>query len=142
VPLRPMEYVVLEFEGNHFPGEVAAALRDVVDKGVIRIVDLVFVTKDKSDDIEVLDLQDLGNEATAWEPLLRDQADFFSQDDIEHFTKELRPNSSALFVLFEHTWTADLRDTILRARGRLVASSLVPQESVEELLRLRGQAAA
>ena len=142
MPLGPMEYVVLEFDGNQFRGEIASALRDVVSKGVISIADLIFVKKDQGGDVTVLELKDLGTDAIAWEPILGDLTNLFSLEDIEDLANELQPNSSAALVLFEHTWAANLRDAIASAKGRLVADGLVPPEIVDEVLRQRQQAAA
>jgi len=142
MPLGPMEYVVLEFDGNQFRGEIASALRDVVSKGVISIADLIFVKKDQGGDVTVLELKDLGTDAIAWEPILGDLTNLFSLEDIEDLANELQPNSSAALVLFEHTWAAKLRDAIASARGRLVTDGLVPPEIVDEVLRQRQQAAA
>jgi hypothetical protein len=137
-----MEYVVLEFEGNQFRGEIASALRDVVAKGVIRIADLILVKKDQGGDVTVLELKDLGKDATAWEPVMSNLTSLFAQEDIEQLANELRPNSSAAMVLFEHTWAANLREAVRRAKGRLVANGFVPPEAVEEVLRKRRAAAA
>ena len=142
MPLGPIEYVVLEFDGNQFRGEITSALRDVVSRGVISIADLIFVKKDQGGDVTVLDLKDLGTDATAWEPILGDLTNIFSQEDIEDLAQELRPDSSAALVLFEHTWASKLRDAIVRAKGRLVADGIVPPEIVDEVLRQRQQAAA
>ena len=138
----PMEYVVLEFEVNQFRGEIVPALRDVVSRGVIRIDDLVLVKKDRDGDVTVSELKDLGKDAATWEPLLGDLKELFSHDDIEQLTKNLKPNSTAALVLFEHTWAANLRDAIIRAKGRLIADNFVPPEVVEEALPKRKRAAA
>lgn len=142
MPLGPMEYVVLEFDGNQFRGEIASALRDAVAKGVIRIADLILVKKDRGGDVTVLGLTDLGKDVTTWEPLLGDVTNLFSQEDIEQLAAGLRPNSAAAMVLFEHAWAARLRQAIVNAKGRLVADGFVSPEAVEEALRKRHHAAA
>ncbi|MDD2788762.1 DUF6325 family protein, partial [Methanoculleus sp.] len=61
--LGPVEYMVIEFPGNQFKGEIIPALREVVDKGVIRIIDLVFMRKDDQGNISVMELADLQKDA-------------------------------------------------------------------------------
>lgn len=142
MPLGPMEYVVLEFRGNQMQGEIASALRDVVARGVIRIADLVVVKKDQDGDVTMLELSDLGKNAAAWKPLVEDATNLLSVEDVEQLSQDLKPNSSAAIILFEHCWAARLRQVILNAQGRLIADGFVSPEAVEEVLRQRRGAAA
>ena len=55
--LGPIDYVVLEFPGNHFNGGIVPALLDLVDTGLVRVLDLAFVTKDEDGNVAALELR-------------------------------------------------------------------------------------
>ena len=57
-PLGPVDWVVVEFPGNRFNGEIAPAVADLVDRGVVRVLDLVMVRKDDDGSVEALRLRD------------------------------------------------------------------------------------
>ena len=57
--LGPVDYIVVEFPGNKFNGEIAPALGDLIDRNIVKVLDLVFITKDADGSIEGLELEDL-----------------------------------------------------------------------------------
>lgn len=93
--LGPVEYMVIEFPGNQFKGEIIPALREVVDKGVIRIIDLVFVRKDELGNVSVMELSDLQKDAaSAFAPLARDTTTLLAEDDIQKVSDIIEKNNS------------------------------------------------
>ena len=95
--LGPVEYMVIEFPGNQFKGEIIPALREVVDKGVIRIIDLVFMRKDDQGNISVMELADLQKDAAdAFAPLAREASTLFAEEDVEKGRVIVRFDSSSL----------------------------------------------
>jgi hypothetical protein len=60
--MGPVEYLVVEFPGNQFKGEIAPALANLIEKGTIRIIDLLFVKKDAEDNVTAFELSDLADE--------------------------------------------------------------------------------
>jgi uncharacterized membrane protein len=138
----PLEYIVIGFEGNHFTGEVGAALRDVVDKQIIRVIDIVFAYRDADGALSILEFEDLEEEAAqVFNPVVSDVTSLFSDDDIRGIAEGLAPNSSAAIMLFEHLWANDLRDALVRANGRLLDGGLIPREAMEAVLQEKAGAA-
>jgi uncharacterized membrane protein len=139
----PLEYVVIGFAGNQFKGEIIPALREVVEKGIIRVIDIVFARRDADGSLTVLELDDLDEEsARAFSPVVTDVTGMFSEDDIREISEELEPNSSAAVILFQHAWADKLRDAVLRANGRLLAGGLIPNEVAEEARNAAARSAA
>jgi len=140
--MGPVEYFVLEFQGNQFHGEIVPALRDAVASGAIKVVDLVFARKDRDGKVTVLELNQLGNSAATWLSIATETSDLLSDEDIELLVGNLESNSSAALLVIEHLWATRLREAVLRANGRLVADGIIPGEVVQDVIQARGEAAA
>ena len=136
--LGPVEYMVIEFPGNQFKGEIVPALREVVDKGVIRIIDLVFVRKDEQGNVSVMELADLQKDAAdAFAPLAREASTLFAEEDVEKVSDIMETNSSVALLLFEHVWATRFRDAVLNANGRVIAGERIEKERVDAALAWR-----
>src|SRR5262249_5058810 len=132
--MGPLEYVVIEFEGNHFTGEILPELRALRDKGIIRIVDLLFMQKDAQGKVTAQELSDLNEEeARPYGPIAGDMLDVLSEEDVLTAAADLPLNSSGAIALLEHLWATRLRETIRNANGRLLSGGLVSPDAVEAL---------
>lgn len=132
--MGPLEYMVIEFEGNHFTGEILPELQALRDRGVMRIVDLVFIQKDMDGNVVAQELSDLTEEqAKPFGPIAGDMLRMFTPEDVEEIAGEVPRNSSAAIALIEHIWAVRLRETISKAQGRVLSDVLVPEADVEAL---------
>jgi hypothetical protein len=133
--LGPVELLVLEFPGNQFKGEIAPALKSLVERGTIRIIDLLFILRDQSGEIHSRELTELDADIMLdWDPLVDEVMGLLSSEDVEHFGQALAPNSSAAVLLFENTWATEFRDAVVRANGRLILSERIPRKVMDELV--------
>src|SRR5688500_19818271 len=117
----PVDLVLLRFPGNQFTGEIAPALGDLVSSGTIRIIDLVFVTKDADGNVAGVELADLGDAGAAFEDIDGEVSGLLTDEDIDAAGEELEPNSSAALLMFENAWAGRFVDAVLAANGELVA---------------------
>src|SRR5579872_674580 len=125
--LGPVEPLVVEFPRNDFSGEIGTALNALVDKGTIRIIDLVFITRTAAGVVRSRELTEAeSKELVVWDPLVDDALGLLSQEDIQAYGESLAPGSSAALLLFENTWATELRDAVVRAEGNLVQIERVP----------------
>jgi uncharacterized membrane protein len=132
--LGPVEILVVKFPGNQFTGEIAPALRDLVENGLIRIIDLVFVSKDADGSIGAFEIQDLGEDEQASYNAVTDfEAPMMTTDDVEQLGATLEDNSSAAIMLFENVWATRFRDAVLNAGGELVLNERIPRTVIEEV---------
>jgi hypothetical protein len=130
--------MVIEFPGNQFKGEIIPALREVVDAGIVRIIDLVFVRKDDRGNVSVMELADLQQDVVdAFAPLARDATTLFAEEDVEKVSKIMENNSSVALLLFEHVWATRFRDAVLNANGRVIAGERIEKERVDAALAWR-----
>ena len=133
--IGPVEILVVAFPGNQFTGEVAPALADLVESGLIRVIDLVFVGKDAAGEVVAMELSELDEGiGAAFGAVVEEPSGLLSDEDIADLGADLEPNSSAALLLFEHVWAIRFRDALVNSGGELVASIRIPKEVVDEVV--------
>ena len=130
--IGPVEYMVVAFPGNKFKGEIAPALKDLVESGTIRIIDLAFVHKDDAGDVVAVELEDEGSEVfNAFQTLAAERGGLINDDDLMDIGAALDANSSAAILVWEDLWAARFADAIVGAGGVLVDIQRVPRDIVQ-----------
>lgn len=130
--MGPVEYLIVEFPGNQFKGEIVPALNELVSNGTIRIIDLIFIRKDTDGTVTWNELSALPLEvATLFNDLASEVHDLMTEEDFIIAADMLQPDSSAGVLLFEHVWATRLRDAIMNAKGRVVDNASIPAAAVE-----------
>ena len=134
--MGPIELIVIEFEGNRFKGEIIPALRDLVDKDLIHIVDLTFIKKDREGNVTSFEMTDIEEEVAAlFDPILTDTNGMISQEDIMEVSANMQNNSSVGMLVIEYEWARPLREAVINAGGRLVFDTLIPISVAEEAMK-------
>lgn len=131
--LGPIDLLVVEFAGNNFNGSGLTELHRLVAEGIIRILDLVIITKNEEGEISALELQGIGQDAK--EALVRLQAvvsQMLTSDDVYTIGEQLSNNTSAAILLYENSWAVRMKQTIIDANGRLVLQSRIPHEVIQQ----------
>ena len=130
--LGPVDWLVVEFPGTDYgKGQVAPYLQDLVDRGLVRVLDLVFLRKDKDGTLEMgeisnLDQSELG-ELRASEAEL---AMVLSEQDVVDLAETIEPGNSAVVLVWENLWAAPFGSAVRHAGGQLVASGRIPTQAV------------
>jgi len=131
----PVEMLVVKFPGNQFTGEIAPALADLIETGTIRVIDLLFVLKDRDGAVMVYELNGWGDEiAAVFEPIVQPDDELFSHEDAQSVGVLLEPNSSAAMLLFENSWAATFTTAMANANGEVILDARIPREAVELVL--------
>ncbi len=129
--LGPVDYIVVEFPGNKFNGDIAPALGDLVDRELVKVLDLVFVTKSADGRIEGFELEDLDEGiAGEIEELEIDIAHVLSEDDVISLAGAMEPDSSAALLVWENRWAAPFASAVRHSGGQLVASGRIPVQAL------------
>jgi uncharacterized membrane protein len=130
--IGPVEFGVVAFPGNQFKGEIAPALRELVESRTIRIIDLAFVLKDEDGNVAGIELEDAGSEVLrAFEALTYDRDGLISDNDLQKIGEALDANSSALVMVWEDLWATKLAEAVRNAGGVVVDIQRVPYEVVQ-----------
>lgn len=123
----PIDYLVVEFPGNRMTGEGLPLLVDLVDRGVIRILDLQFVRKDEDGSVSGLEITDLDGDGRLDLAVFEGvSSGLLGQDDLEEAAGALEPNTSAGILIYENVWAAPFAAALRRGGGRMVASGRIP----------------
>jgi hypothetical protein len=130
--MGPVDYLVVEFPGNRMTGEGLPLLVDLVDRGIIRILDLVFIRKDADGSVSAITIDDLDGDARQTVGVFEGAASgLLGDDDLQEAASILAPGNSAGVLVYENTWAAPLAAALRRGGAQLVASGRIP---VQELL--------
>ena len=133
--LGPIELLVIKFPGNKFTGEVAPALKDLVEGGLIRVIDILFVHKDRAGELTVLEINDLDDDDfSRFDPVVSDITGMLTPDDAKWFASGLENDSAGAIMLFENAWATRFRDALLNANGELVLNERIPKVVIDQLV--------
>jgi hypothetical protein len=129
--LGPISYLIVEFPGNKMTGGGFPLLIDLVDRGVIRILDLLFVAHDIDGSVRVLDLSDIDGDGQL-NLMMFDGASsgLLDESDAADAAPAIEPGSSAGILIFENRWAKSFTQALRRSGGELVAAGYVPQDAV------------
>jgi hypothetical protein len=132
----PLEYALIGFEHPTFSGKIAPELQDLAERGIVRIVDIVFIQKDEHGEVRTIELNDLEPETyELFVPIGEHVSSLFTTDDLEIAASKLPNGSAAMLFLWENLWIANLRNAIAAAGGELLERKQIAPEVVEEFIR-------
>ena len=134
--IGPIDYLVLEFPGSNLTGEGLPMLVDLVDRGIIRILDLVFIQKDLDGTVSGLELDDLTADGTVDHLRVFEgvSSGLVGTDDIQDAASVLEPGNSAGLLIFENTWAAPFIAAMRRSGAQVAASGRIPAQDLLDVL--------
>ena len=121
----PVDVALILFEGNRFNGDVAPAIVELQESGIVHVIDLALLAKDDDGNVAFLEVGD-EDSVNGFERLAVDQVDLLSDQDLDKLAAGLDPGSSAIVVVWENSWTSRLAQAIRDSHGRLVAAGTDP----------------
>ncbi|MFD7641367.1 DUF6325 family protein [Kitasatospora sp. NPDC059795] len=138
--LGPIDYLVISFPGSRLTGEGMPLLVDLVDRGIIRILDLTFLRKDTDGTVLVVEVADLDGDGQLDLAVFEGASSgLLGDDDVAEAGSLLDPGNSALVLLYENRWAAPLAAALRRADARMLAGGRVPlQDVIEDLDAIEG----
>jgi uncharacterized membrane protein len=133
--LGPISYLIVEFPGNKMTGEGMPILVDLVEQGLIRILDLLFVTRDEAGSLRAVELRDLDLDGQIDVTLFEGASSGLLDDsDLADAASVIEPGSSAAILLFENRWARSFAQALRRGGAELVAAGYVPLDAIAESL--------
>jgi dihydroorotase-like cyclic amidohydrolase len=129
--LGPIDYIVLEWPGElPTTGEVQPLLLELVDRGIIRILDIGFLTKGPDGSVTALEIGDHQQVAAAFAAFEGASSGLLGFEDLEEAAEALAPGTSAAVLVWENRWAAPVAAALRRSGGQLVASGRIPVQAV------------
>jgi hypothetical protein len=128
--MGPIDYLVVAFPGNRMTGEGLPLLVDLVDRGIIRILDLLFIRKDLDGTVSGLALADLDADGTLDLAVFEGvSSGMLGADDVADAGSVLEPGSSAGILVYENLWAAPFAAALRRGGGQWVAGGRIPVQA-------------
>src|SRR3954454_20154970 len=129
--LGPVDWIVVEFPGSRFKGEIAPILDDLVERGTVRVLDLLLIRKAEDGELEFFELSDLDeSEIGTLRAYETELATLLSEDDVNAVAASVEPGSTAALLVWENRWAAPFGSAVRRAGGQLVASGRIPIQAL------------
>lgn len=126
--LGPIDYAVIEWPGRQPNGEAMPLIVDLVDRGVIRILDVAFLAKDDNGEAAAIDLAEIA--AAEFGAFEGASSGLIGQDDLDEAAAVLEPGTSAAVLIWENRWAAPVATALRRNGGQLVATGRIPVQAM------------
>jgi hypothetical protein len=130
IEMGPIDYLLVEWPGKQPEGEIAPYLVDLVDRGMIRILDLVFLAKGDDGTIAAMEITDVGGEVAELAIFEGASSGLLDDEDLDEAGAALEPGTSAALLVYENTWAGPFAAAVRRSGGQLVASGRIPINDV------------
>ena len=130
--LGPVDWLVVEFPGPDFgKGQIAPYLEDLVERDLVKVLDMVFLRKTDDGTLEMAEISDLdASELGEVRTAEADLAMVLSEQDVMDLAETIEPGHSAAVLVWENKWAAPFGTAIRKAGGQLVASGRIPTQAV------------
>jgi Family of unknown function (DUF6325) len=131
--LGPVDYVVVEFPADKadFSGAMATELSALIDRDVVRVLDLVLLKKEMDGTVEGFESHDFGDtDLSGLRALETGLALLLAEEDVEAIGAALEPGSVAAVLVWENVWAAPFGSAVRKSGGQLVASGRIPIQAL------------
>jgi hypothetical protein len=128
--MGPVDYVVLEWPREQPKGDVVPMILDVADRGIIRILDIAFVTKDSAGEVAGLEMDALEGEAARFTEFHGASTGLLDEEDLREAANALAPGTSAAVLVWENSWAAPIASALRQSGGQLVANGHIPVQAI------------
>jgi hypothetical protein len=137
--LGPISYLIVEFPGNKMTGDGLANLVDLVDRGIIRILDLLFVTRTDDGALQVIELRDIDGDGDLDVAIFEGASSgLLDESDLADAASVIEPGSSAGILIFENSWATSFVNGLRAGGAELVAAGYIPQDAIVAALDAAG----
>ena len=130
--LGPVDVYIIGFPQNNFSGDIVPAIMKQVDAGVIRILDVLFVTKGADGTVATLTASDIGPAGAAFAELTLMEPGSLNDEDADEIADDLAANSSALLIAYENTWMVEVAQAFAGAGAVVIDQLRIPSDIVKQ----------
>jgi Family of unknown function (DUF6325) len=134
-PHGPVDFVLIEFEGERLTGAAAQALLDLVDRGIVNVYDVMVIGRDEAGTVHRLDLSaDESAELGEFTKLAWARSGLLTEDDAQEAAKAMQPGTLAVLIVYENTWAVPFVAAVMESGGELIAGARIPAPAVMDAL--------
>ena len=124
--MGPVDYLLVEWSDRRPDGQLAPHLIDLVDRGLIRILDLAFIVKDEDGNVTFLDIESVAGDVVELAVFEGAGSRLLDDEDRADAAAVLEPGTAAALLVFENAWAGPFAAAVRRSGGQLVASGRIP----------------
>lgn len=128
--MGPIDYVLIEWPDRQPDGRAVPHLVDLIDRGIIRLLDLTFITKGEDGSVAAVEIADLGDGAEEFAVFEGASSGLLTDEDTDEAAGALEPGTSAVLIVFENSWAAPFATAVRESGGQLVASGRIPIQAI------------
>ena len=129
--LGPIDFIVVEFPSTQFDGSIALEIDDLVDRGLVRVLDLLIIVKDAEGNVDVLEISDVEDDTlNAFQRYESELAMLLSESDVSNIAGAIEPGSTAAVLIWENLWAAPFGSAVRHKGGQLIASGRIPVQAL------------
>ncbi len=126
----PIDFVLMEFPRDRLTGEAGEALKDLIERSVIRLYDLMVISKDDDGNVEVLEATDPLSATGGFAYFSGARSGLLGDDDVAQAADAMQPGTVAALIVYENTWAVPFVAAALHSGGDLIASARIPATDV------------
>jgi hypothetical protein len=131
----PVDFVLLEFSGDRLTGKAADALLDLVERGIVRVYDVLVIAKEADGTFSGLDLTDISQDGIGgFAAFAGARSGMLGDDDLRLAADAMNPGTVAALIVYENTWAIPFVAAAMESGGQLIASARIPAQDVMDAL--------
>ena len=128
--MGPIDYLLIEWQAGEPTGEVATIVVDLVERGIIRVLDLAFMAKAEDGSVTRVEVADLGDKVEDLKVFEGASSGLVFEDDVAEAGTALEAGATGALLVFENRWAAPFATAVRRTGGQLVANGRIPVQAV------------
>jgi len=128
--MGPIDYILVEWPGRQPTGEAVPYLVDLVDRGIIRVLDFAFIAKDEDGNVGGIEISEIADQVEEMKVFEGASSGLLSDEDTAEAGEALEPGTSAALLVYENRWAAPFASAVRRSGGQLVASGRIPVQAL------------
>ena len=140
--MGPIDYVLIEWPGRQPNGEALPYLVDLAERGIIRVLDLAFITKGEDGSVAGMEISDLGEQVEEIKVFEGASSGLLSDEDTAEAAEALEAGTSAALLVYENSWAGPFAAAVRRSGGQLVANGRIPVQAFLAALEAAEEAEA
>jgi hypothetical protein len=130
----PIDYLLIEWPEKQPDGSAVPILVDLVDRGIIRLLDIAFITKAEDGSVARREISDLGSQVEGLAVLEGASSGMLSDEDTQEAAEALEPGTVAGLIVYENSWAAPFAAAVRQSGGQMVANGRIPVQAVLDVL--------